>query len=269
VASPTHQYLTAGVYTVSLTANGPGGSHTRTRTDYITVTSGSVLPPGVYFMDNMEHGSSNWNAEAGWTLQHNDYHSFNTAWALNASVLLAPEAPAFDASLTLAEPVVIPITATQPELSYFTHFTVTGTALLKVEASTDGSVWTPILTQTSTANRATYALQRASLRNYLGQNVRLRFYLEQGAAVDQWFIDDVFVGEGLPPWQIYMPLILRSAGLPLSIEGAFNLRPDMRASDTLVSGVDLWATAQAQTERMMIPQAAMRMPQFKRAPEGY
>jgi uncharacterized repeat protein (TIGR01451 family) len=36
--SPTHTYTTAGVYTVSLTTGGPGGSDTLTRTNYITVT---------------------------------------------------------------------------------------------------------------------------------------------------------------------------------------------------------------------------------------
>ena len=37
---PTHTYNTAGTYTVSLTANGPGGSHTTTKSNHITVTNG-------------------------------------------------------------------------------------------------------------------------------------------------------------------------------------------------------------------------------------
>jgi hypothetical protein len=36
----THTYTASGVYTVSLTASGPGGSDTLTRTNYITVSSG-------------------------------------------------------------------------------------------------------------------------------------------------------------------------------------------------------------------------------------
>jgi uncharacterized repeat protein (TIGR01451 family) len=39
LVSPAHPYTAAGVYTVSLTAVGPGGSDTLTRTDYITATS--------------------------------------------------------------------------------------------------------------------------------------------------------------------------------------------------------------------------------------
>ncbi len=36
--NPTHSYTQAAVYTVTLTATGPSGSHTLTRTNYITVT---------------------------------------------------------------------------------------------------------------------------------------------------------------------------------------------------------------------------------------
>ena len=35
--SPQHTYATAGFYTVRLTVTGPGGSTTRTQTNYITV----------------------------------------------------------------------------------------------------------------------------------------------------------------------------------------------------------------------------------------
>ncbi|TMH34375.1 MAG: PKD domain-containing protein [Betaproteobacteria bacterium] len=37
--NPSYVYLTAGVYTVSLTVTGPGGSNTQTRTNYIAVSS--------------------------------------------------------------------------------------------------------------------------------------------------------------------------------------------------------------------------------------
>jgi PKD repeat protein len=39
VASPSHVYLAAGVYTVRLTVTGPGGSNTRTRSNYVTVSA--------------------------------------------------------------------------------------------------------------------------------------------------------------------------------------------------------------------------------------
>ncbi|MCD6552697.1 MAG: PKD domain-containing protein [Anaerolineae bacterium] len=39
----THVYTASGVYTVSLTATGPGGSDTLTRTNYVTTTTPQVL----------------------------------------------------------------------------------------------------------------------------------------------------------------------------------------------------------------------------------
>jgi PKD repeat protein len=44
--NPVHTYLTAGVYTVSLTVTGSGGSGTEIKTDYIEVTA---LPPVAEF----------------------------------------------------------------------------------------------------------------------------------------------------------------------------------------------------------------------------
>ena len=40
--NPTYGYTATGVYTVALQVNGPGGTHTLTRTDYITVTPALV-----------------------------------------------------------------------------------------------------------------------------------------------------------------------------------------------------------------------------------
>src|SRR5690606_34956354 len=37
LANPSHLYQAAGVYTVTLTVNGPGGSDTEAKTNYITV----------------------------------------------------------------------------------------------------------------------------------------------------------------------------------------------------------------------------------------
>lgn len=42
IQNPGHIYQSAGIYTVSLTVSGPGGSDTETKTDYITVTT---IPP--------------------------------------------------------------------------------------------------------------------------------------------------------------------------------------------------------------------------------
>jgi PKD repeat protein len=48
-AGPTHAYATPGPYSVSLTVNGPGGSNTESKTNYVTIpavpTSGFVASP--------------------------------------------------------------------------------------------------------------------------------------------------------------------------------------------------------------------------------
>jgi PKD repeat protein len=44
LTSPTHTYTAAGVYTVTLTASGPGGSDTEVKAGYITVRYSVYLP---------------------------------------------------------------------------------------------------------------------------------------------------------------------------------------------------------------------------------
>jgi PKD repeat protein len=47
--NPSHTYTNAGLYSVSLTVNGPGGNHTKDITNYITVTNPSSNPPVAKF----------------------------------------------------------------------------------------------------------------------------------------------------------------------------------------------------------------------------
>ncbi len=44
-ASPSHVYAAAGVYTVSLTVTGPGGSNAKTKANYITVSATTDITP--------------------------------------------------------------------------------------------------------------------------------------------------------------------------------------------------------------------------------
>jgi PKD repeat protein len=55
LASPSHAYTTAGTYTVALTETGPGGSNTRTRTNYIVV---SDPPPVAEFTGSPTSGAA-------------------------------------------------------------------------------------------------------------------------------------------------------------------------------------------------------------------
>jgi PKD repeat protein len=75
--SPAHTYM-AGAYTVSLTVSGPGGSHTETKADYITVTAppaptakftaeptSGQFPLNVQFTDNSEGDITAWSWDFG------------------------------------------------------------------------------------------------------------------------------------------------------------------------------------------------------------
>ncbi len=57
VASPSHTYQLAGVYTVTLTASNQGGSDTKTEKDYIAVT-GDIPPPVAMFEATPLSGSA-------------------------------------------------------------------------------------------------------------------------------------------------------------------------------------------------------------------
>ena len=54
--NPLHTYTSAGVYTVSLTVNGPGGSDTETKSNYISVTT--IAPPVADFVGVPTSGSA-------------------------------------------------------------------------------------------------------------------------------------------------------------------------------------------------------------------
>ena len=58
--SPSHTYQSAGTYTVKLTVTGPGGSDTKTRSDYITVTS---VPNsgGLLLNGDFSNGATHWH----------------------------------------------------------------------------------------------------------------------------------------------------------------------------------------------------------------
>ncbi len=73
LTNPSHSYDQAGRYTVSLTANGPSGSDTETKADYITVSS----MPGAQFIASPTSGG------APLTVSFTDQSSNATSWAWN------------------------------------------------------------------------------------------------------------------------------------------------------------------------------------------
>ncbi len=60
--NPSHEYTSAGDYTVSLTATNAGGSDTETKTDYISVSQGSSWGPNLLSNPGFEDGNAHWTA---------------------------------------------------------------------------------------------------------------------------------------------------------------------------------------------------------------
>ncbi|NQT27469.1 PKD domain-containing protein [candidate division KSB1 bacterium] len=100
---PTHTYQTADTFTVSLTTTGPGGEHTKTELDYITVlepppvadftadTTEGIIPFEVQFSDQSTGQVSVWIWEFGDGETSSDQHPIHTY----------QDADTFDVTLTV------------------------------------------------------------------------------------------------------------------------------------------------------------------------
>lgn len=67
--NPSHNYVNAGTYTVSLTVTGPSGSDTNTKVDHINVTSNVTSP---VFIDDFNRADENPLSNGGKWVKYND-----------------------------------------------------------------------------------------------------------------------------------------------------------------------------------------------------
>jgi PKD repeat protein len=139
--NPAHIYLSSGVYSVSLTTTGPGGSDSLTQADYITVTplanfsadnTAGTVPLGVQFTDLSTGGATSWLwdfGDGGTSTAQNPAHTYVTSGtytvALTATGLGGPN--------TITKPNYISTSPTPPPVADFSADNTAGTAPLGVQ----------------------------------------------------------------------------------------------------------------------------------------
>jgi len=100
--SPMHTYLAAGTYTVSLTATGPGGTVTETKTDYIAVSQkpltawfgadirAGIKPLTVQFTDSSFGEATSWLwdfGDGGSSTEQHPEHTYNQAGVFSVQLI--------------------------------------------------------------------------------------------------------------------------------------------------------------------------------------
>lgn len=145
----SHNYTAAGVYTVSLTVQGPGGSSTQNRANYVTVrpvakftaapTSGSAPLNVVFTNQSTAHDSSEWNFGDGTTdTTENPSHAY-AAGVYTVSLRVKENGVWSESEV---KPGLITVNSTSPLQVKFTGAPLIGTPPLTVTFSNDtvGSV---------------------------------------------------------------------------------------------------------------------------------
>ena len=148
--NPSHTYGSSGTYTVSLTATGPGGSNTRTRTDYVTVTppaptaafsaspTSGTAPLTVAFTDASSGAitSHAWAfGDGGTSSLQNPGHTYASAGSYTATLTVTGPGGSDSAATTITVNAPAPVAA-------FSASPTTGTAPLTV-SFTDLSTGSP------------------------------------------------------------------------------------------------------------------------------
>jgi PKD repeat protein len=148
--NPTHAYTSAGTFTVSLTATGPGGSNTKTKTNYITVvpaapvanffgspTSGPA-PLTVNFTDKSTGTINSWSwdfGDSGTSTTQNPAHQFSSNGAYTVTLTVS------NAGGSDTETKTAYINVASPPVAAFSGSPTSGVAPLNV-SFTDSSTGT-------------------------------------------------------------------------------------------------------------------------------
>jgi len=150
--NPSHQYIAAGSYTVSLTATNVGGSNTATKSGYITVTvappvanftgspTNGTAPLTVQFTDTSTGSPTSWSwsfGDGGTSSSQNPSHQYTAAGSYTVSLTATNVGGSNTATKSGYITVTVP-----PPVANFTGSPTNGTAPLTVQF-TDTSTGTP------------------------------------------------------------------------------------------------------------------------------
>ena len=145
VANPSHQYAAPGVYTVALTASGPGGSDVETKSGYITVQAAPVAafsaspttgaaPLAVQFTDASTGTVTGWQwsfGDGGASTAQHPAHTYQSAGSY--TVTLTASGPGGSDAESKTAYIVVTSGATPPPIAAFSASPTTGVAPLAVQ----------------------------------------------------------------------------------------------------------------------------------------
>jgi len=144
---------------------------------------GTALMSHGAFVDNMEHGSDKWSADAGWSLGDQVWYSYNHAWEADVS-------GSETSSLTM---VALDLSKyVNPTLRFRSCYAMQSAQDAgHVEVSTDGDQWTRLATYTDSSSH--WVTEKVDLSDFgRTPDVQLRFNAESADGL-QWYLDDVYV----------------------------------------------------------------------------
>lgn len=143
--NPSHSFTTAGTYTVTLTAINAGGSHTVSRSSYITVTEAAATPDAAFVAAvtsgsvplTVQFADSSTNLPASWvwsfgdgntSTEQNPAHTYTSAGSYTVTLTASNTA----GSDTVSEAAYITVADAIPVASFTANLT-SGTAPLYVQ----------------------------------------------------------------------------------------------------------------------------------------
>jgi PKD repeat protein len=172
--NPVHQYLSAGVYTVTLEVVGPEGSDLETKTNFITVTQ-----PGA-FEQIIDNGTTGFSTSGTWytsTLVAG-YYGTNYAWAYGGTTATASAQYAFQLPSNGYYQVQVWHSApysTRSSDAPFTIYHAAGSSTVRVDQRVNGSRWNDIGTYYFSSGQARVVLTNDASGNPVADAVKIAY----------------------------------------------------------------------------------------------